>query len=58
MKKVVIDSVHSRPVGLLFRSRSSPVEVKNVHQGSAGTLKHTTSHDGPHIHRHTVNRPG
>lgn len=45
------------PVNMMFRSRSSALNVQQMHEGQAGSFQETASQDEAHVLRHTVNKP-
>lgn len=44
-------------VNFLMKSKSSNINVENLHEGQSGGVKETSSEDEPFINRHTVLRP-
>lgn len=45
------------PINFLLRSKSSPLNVQSLHEGSAGSYASSSSVDAPHVRRHDVYRP-
>lgn len=45
------------PINLMYRTISSPVNIRHHHSSAAGSFRQTESVDEPHRHLHTVTKP-
>ncbi|OTF78256.1 DFP2-like protein, partial [Euroglyphus maynei] len=54
--QVMVES-SSIPMTMMFRTYSSPMNVRHQHVTSQGSVQETQSQDEPHVLRHTVHKP-